>query len=86
MEKDNAVSHLIWGISLSLMGIALIVRSPQVMGRIVQIEYYAPISWLIRLIVYLIALMLIGGGAKKIFDSSKKLRHRGSNRKNRINC
>jgi len=82
MGKNNSIFHLTWGILLSLTGIALIVRSPQVMERILQIEYYVPINWLIRIILYLIALMLIGGGSKKIFDSSKKLMNRGSTRKN----
>jgi hypothetical protein len=54
------------------MGMALIFRSPQVMERIVQIEYYAPISWLIRIILYFIAVILIGGGSKKIWAIFKK--------------
>ena len=51
------------------MGLSLFFQVPQVMERIVQIEYYASIKWLIRIIIYIIAVMLIGGGAKKIYDN-----------------
>jgi hypothetical protein len=70
--KSGITLQLIWGLLLVLMGMALIFRSPQVMERIVQIEYYAPISWLIRIILYFIAVILIGGGSKKIWAIFKK--------------
>jgi len=74
MDKNKAIFHLIWGVLLVLMGIALFVQVPQVMERIVQIEYYAPIKWFIRIIIYLIAVMLIGGGARKIYNNYKYLK------------
>ena len=64
---------MIWGILLTLMGVALFLQVPQVMERIAQIEYYAAVNWFIRIIVYLIAVMLIGGGAKKIYDNFRIL-------------
>ena len=73
MDKSKAKYQLIWGILLTLMGLSLFIQVPQVMERIAQIEYYASISWFIRIIIYLIAVMLIGGGAKKIFDNFKTL-------------
>ena len=71
MDKSKATYQLIWGILLTLMGLALFFQVTQVMERIVQIKYYAPIQWLIRVIIYLIAIMLIGGGAKKIYANSR---------------
>ena len=74
MDKNKATFQLIWGVLLVLMGIALFVQVPQVMERIVQIEYYGPIKWFIRIIIYLIAVMLMGGGARKIYDNYKYLK------------
>ncbi len=73
MDKSKAKYQLIWGILLTLMGLSLFFQVPQVMERIVQIEYYASIKWFIRIIIYLIAVMLIGGGAKKIYDNIRIL-------------
>ena len=55
------------------MGLLLFIQAPQVMERVAQIEYYTPINWFIRIIIYLIALILIGGGAKKIYDNFRIL-------------
>jgi hypothetical protein len=78
VEKSKAKYQLIWGILLTLMGLSLFFQVPQVMERIVQIEYYASIKWLIRIIIYLIAVMLIGGGAKKIYDNIRILTFKSS--------
>jgi hypothetical protein len=69
MGKNKAIFQMIWGVMLVLMGIALIFRTPFVMERIVQIEYYADIKWLVQIILYVIAAMLIVGGSKKIYDN-----------------
>ena len=69
MGKNKAIFQIIWGVLLVLMGIALIFRTPFVMERIVQIEYYADIKWLVRIILYVTAAMLIVGGSKKIYDN-----------------
>ena len=74
MDKNKAVFQLIWGVLLLLMGVLLFFQVPQVMERIVQIEYYASIKWIIRIIIYVIAVILIGGGAKKLFENYKHLK------------
>jgi hypothetical protein len=79
MDKNKATFQIIWGALLALMGIALIFRVPYVMERIVQIEYYASIKWLIRIILYIVAFMLIGGGTRKIYENYKLLTARDSN-------
>ena len=79
MGKNKATSQIIWGALLALMGIALIFRASYVMERIVEIEYYASIKWLIRIILYIVALMLIGGGSRKIYDNYKILTVKDSN-------
>ena len=79
MDKNKATFQIIWGALLALMGIALIFRVPYVMERVVEIEYYASIKWLIRIILYIVALMLIGGGSRKIYDNYKILTVKDSN-------
>jgi uncharacterized membrane protein YidH (DUF202 family) len=73
MDKSKAIFQAIWGVLLLLMGVLLFFQVPQVMERIAQIEYYASIKWIIRIIVYVIAVILIGGGGKKIFENYKHL-------------
>ena len=73
MGKNKAIFQVIWGVLLVLMGIALVFRTPFVMERIVQIEYYANIKWFVRIILYITAVMLIGGGSKKIYDNYRSI-------------
>lgn len=73
MGKNKAIFQVIWGVLLTLMGVALIFRTPLVIERIVQIEYYAQIKWLVQIILYVIAVMLIVGGSRKIYDYFKNI-------------
>ena len=73
MDRNKAVFHVVWGVLLLLMGALLFFQVPQVMERIGQIEHYASVKWIIRIIVYLIAVLLIGGGARKIYENYKHL-------------
>ena len=70
MAKQKTIIQLVWGIALVLMGIALFFRIPQVMPQIEPIGFS---PFLVCLCFYLIALLLIGGGAKKIYDTYQKL-------------
>ena len=73
MGKNKAIFQIIWGVLLVLMGIALVFRTPFVMERIVQIEYYAQIKWLVRIMLYVTAVMLIAGGSRKLYDNYKNI-------------
>ncbi len=79
MERNKAIFHVVWGVLLLLMGILLFIQVPQVMERITQIEYHRFVKWFIRIIVYLIAVLLIGGGARKIYENYKNLKAGDSN-------
>jgi hypothetical protein len=67
MEKTpgNTV-QLIWGIALVAAGIGMLVRIPQVMPQIQTIAHFAPAAPFIRFCFYFMAVILIGGGLKKI--------------------
>ena len=73
MDKNKAIFQIIWGALLALMGIALIFRVPYVMERIVQIEYYASINWLIRIILYIAAFMLTRAVIVDMFPDGRPL-------------
>ena len=66
-EKKNT-RQLIWGALLVMAGIGVFFRIPQVMPRIAQIEYFSSATVFIRFCFYLIGILLIGGGGRKIFD------------------
>lgn len=59
--------QLIWGAALVIMGLAFFFRVSGVMEQIAGIEHYAPVQLFMRIALYLIALILLGGGIKKIY-------------------
>lgn len=66
MTKEKLLYQTVWGALLVIMGIGVFFRIPQVMPRIEQIEYFASIIWFVRFSFYLIGILLIGGGIKKL--------------------
>ena len=73
MERNKAIFQVVWGVLLLLMGVLLFLQVPQVMTRIAQIEHFGSIKWIIRIMVYLIALLLVGGGGRKLYENYKHL-------------
>ena len=68
MKKKPDVVQLVWGAALVLAGLGVFVRIPQVMPKIASIEHFSSGMFLVRLCFYLLGLMLIAGGGKKIYD------------------
>jgi len=66
-DKNKVVVQIIWGIALTLAGIGVFVRIPQVMPRIERIEQFASVMFFIRFSFYLLGMLLVGGGLKKIY-------------------
>ena len=60
--------QLIWGIALTMAGIGVFFRIPQVMPQIEAIERFSDLSVFIRFCFYLMGILLIGGGAKKVYQ------------------
>lgn len=71
-EKNKTVVQLIWGIALVLAGIGVFFRIPQVMPKIAKIEQFSGVMFFIRFCFYLIGILLIGGGSKKIYSNYSK--------------
>ena len=65
-NKKNAL-QLTWGILLLLAGVGVFFRIPQVMPQIKKIAHFAPYILFIYFCFYLLAILLIVGGGKKIY-------------------
>ena len=63
-DKKNTL-QLIWGVLLVLAGIGLFFRIPQLMPGIKKIEPFSP--FIIYFCLYLVAVLLIAGGGRKIY-------------------
>lgn len=69
MEKrpqQNTTIQLIWGAALTVVGIGVFVRIPQVMPKLEQMDQFSGVMWFVRFCFYLMGVILIGGGIKKI--------------------
>ena len=69
--KKNTL-QFIWGVLLVLAGIGLIFRIPQLMPGIKKIEQFAPFIYFIYFCFYLIGVLLIAGGARKVYTYLKQ--------------
>jgi len=67
IDKNKVVVQIVWGIALTLAGIGVFFRIPQVMPRIEKIEQFASVMFFIRFSFYLLGALLVGGGLKKIY-------------------
>jgi hypothetical protein len=63
-SKKNA--QLIWGAALTLMGIAVFFRIPQVMPKLIEMGQADSTILFIRICFYILGFLLVGGGVKKI--------------------
>jgi len=72
--KNKAVIQVIYGIALTLAGIGVFYRIPQVMPRIEQIQQFSSVMFFIRFSFYLLGVLLIGGGLKKVYENYQKIK------------
>jgi cobalamin biosynthesis protein CobD/CbiB len=75
-EKASS-GQLIWGVALVIAGLGVFYRIPQVLPQIATIEYFSGALWGIRICFYLMGIILIGGGAKKIVRHYRDRTHAG---------
>jgi uncharacterized membrane protein HdeD (DUF308 family) len=74
MEKNRIHFQLVWGILLTLMGIAFFFKIPEVINNAKTIETLGAGIGFVYFCLYMIDLILIVGGIKKIYTNLKKLR------------
>jgi hypothetical protein len=73
VDKRKSTLQVIYGIALTLAGIGVFYRIPQVMPKIEQIKQFSSMIGFIRFSLYLMGVLLVGGGLKKIIVNYKKL-------------
>lgn len=73
MSDGRAKLQVVWGVLLLLAGAGMFFRIPQVMPQIRQIEYFSSVIPFIYFCLYFMAVFLIAGGAKKIYDNYKRM-------------
>jgi len=72
--SKKANLQMFWGILLVLAGLGVFFRIPQVLPRMRQFAHFAGAMGFIYFCFYLLGVLLIVGGGKKIFDAYKKSR------------
>ncbi len=72
MDKNKTSFQLTWGILLILAGIGVLFKIPFAMPKIEAIEYFSRATLFIRFCLYLMAILLIGGGSRKIYEHYQK--------------
>ena len=56
-----------WAIALILAGLGVFFRVQQVLPQLTGLSQYSGIPWIIRICFYIIGIILIGGGIRKLF-------------------
>jgi hypothetical protein len=74
MNRNKSIAQVLWGAALVLAGIGVIFRMPQVLPQIFNLEQFSSIKGFIYVCFYFMAFVLIGGGAKKIYQHAKGLK------------
>lgn len=72
MEKNREIFQFVWGIILVLAGIGVFYRIPQVMPQIEKIGQFSSAMLFIQFCFYLLGILLIGGGLKKVYHNYGK--------------
>lgn len=74
MTIEKIGLKFIWGIALFLAGVGVFFRIPQVMPQIKTIPQFADVIGFVYFCLYLLGVLLIGGGIKKIAGTYKEYR------------
>jgi hypothetical protein len=74
MTKDKIALQFIWGIALFLAGIGMFFRIPQLMPQIKTNPHFADGIGFIYFCLYLLGILLVGGGIKKLANTYKEFR------------
>jgi len=73
VRKTGTALQLAWGVALVLAGVGVFFRIPYVMPRVEKIEQFKQVLFFVRLSFYLLGVLLVAGGAKKIYDNYRNV-------------
>jgi multisubunit Na+/H+ antiporter MnhG subunit len=70
-RQSKKKTQLVWGAALTLMGIAVFFRIPQVMPKLVEMGQSESTILFIRICFYILGILLVVGGMKKVMNHIK---------------
>ena len=70
MSKKNI--QILWGTLLVLAGLGVFYRIPQVMPRVAGIEAFTGLLPFVKFCFYLLGVLLVAGGGKKMYENYRK--------------
>ena len=73
-SEDRNTLQIAWGVLLAAAGVGMFFRIPQVAPQIRSIDAFAAAMPFIYFCLYFVAVALVVGGAKKIYDFGIKPR------------
>ncbi len=73
-SDSRTVAQIVWGVALVLAGAGVFYRIPQVMPKIEKIEWFSSNLFFVRFCFYLLGILLVAGGSKKIYHYYRKLK------------
>ena len=76
MDKNQNHFQLVWGILLTLMGVAFFFKIPEIVNDAKTIETLGAGIGFVYFCLYTVVLILIVGGVRKIYTNLKNLRER----------
>jgi hypothetical protein len=72
MRTEKSYIQAVWGVALLLMGIGVFFRIPLILAKLSNTQQYASGHVFLRFCLYFMALMLAGGGIKKLYAFFKQ--------------
>jgi hypothetical protein len=72
VKNVSSVVQPVWGLALFVMGIAFFFQIPDIMSRISEISYFQGVLTFMRICLYIMSILLIGGGLQKLMILKKK--------------
>jgi hypothetical protein len=78
-DKQKSTFQLVWGILLLMAGAGVFFRIPQIMPEIKKIEHFKPYMFFIYFSFYLLGVLLIVGGGRKVYHYIKRSKQDNSN-------
>jgi cobalamin biosynthesis protein CobD/CbiB len=74
MKPNKSITQILWGAALVLAGIGVIFRIPRVLPQVFNFAQFSAIKGFIYFCFYFMAIVLIAGGAQKIYRHTRALK------------
>ena len=72
MSEKKSTIQLVWGIALAAAGIGLFFRFPERIPQLLETYgSFAAMKYFVYFVCYLVAILLVIGGSRKIYDYFK---------------